>query len=143
MGISSRQNLHASLKTCFADAKSVLAAKSEASVPQNMSLAYYISLESMCEVLEMPNAMEKRCRSMLVGGCIESGNEVARAEVMGKEKLVNVLYFPIPLVVEACWDRPEVDHIRTQTLHSEKMRWRGNAEEKKKTFWTKPKSRLA
>jgi hypothetical protein len=143
MGISSRKNLYASLKTCFADAKSVLTAKSEASVPQYMSLAYYISIESMCDVLEMPNAMDKRFRNMLVEGCIKSANEVARAEVMGKEKLVNVLYFPIPIVVAACWNRPEVDHIRTQTLYSDDMRWRGNAEEKKKTFWTKPKSRLA
>jgi hypothetical protein len=134
MGISSRQKLHASLKTWFADAKSVLAAKSQASVAQDMSLAYYMLLESMCDVLVMPQAVEKRYRDLLVEGGLEPASEVARVEVMGKENLVNVLYFPIPLVVAACWDRPEVDHIRTQILYPDDMRWRGNAEEKMKNF---------
>jgi len=108
--------------------------KTEASVAHDMSLAYYILLESMCDVGVMPHAAEKHYRDLLVEIGLEPAKEVARVEVMGKDNLVNVLYFPKPPVVMACWDSPEVDHVRTTILYPDDMTHRNNAEEKLQNF---------
>lgn len=108
--------------------------EAEASIAHDMSLAYYILLESMCDVAVMPHAAEKRYRDLLVEIGLEPAKEVARVEVMGKDNLVNVLYFPKPKVVMACWDSPEVDNVRTTILYPDDMTHRNNAEEKLQNF---------
>jgi hypothetical protein len=70
---------------------------------------------------------------MMRGG-LEPSSDVARVEVMGKEDTCSALYFPVPVVVRSCWDRPEVDRVRNQILFPADLAKRSNPEEKIKNF---------
>ena len=134
MGMSMRQALATSVKHFFFEGNALHAAAAEASAAHDMSLSYYILLESMHDVGVMPPAVEGRYRALMLREGLEPSADVGRVEVMGKDDNCSVLYFPLPLVVRACWERPEVARIRNQILFPADLNKRGNPEEKIKNF---------
>jgi len=68
---------------------------------------------------------------------------IGRVEVLGKDTLVNVMYYEIPEVVRTCWQRAGVQARKHQILVPENNALRSTPEEKLQNFFEETEGLIA
>ena len=108
-----------------------------------MASAYHILVKSLVDTKMMPAGFQAKYDALLEYRRIYPDKIIGRVELLGKDGLVNVMYYEIPEVVRTCWQRGGVQAKKHRILVPENNSLRSTPEEKLQNFFEETEELIA
>jgi len=110
---------------------------------KQMASSYHILVKCLIDTKMMPTGFEAKYDALLKYRKIYPDKIIGRVELLGKDALVNVMYYEIPEVVRTCWQRGGVQAKKHFILMPENNSLRSTPEEKLQNFFEETEELIA